>query len=122
MISPLALIFPERKSSVSVNMTEDVETRKLLDKLGSYFESRREGISGRGGFVGNDALPFINRAAKNMGGINVEELGSTLLDGTHTRKPKEQTGIRIRREDGDKNLGSFWEEVRRLEREAGWQV
>ena len=121
------MIFPERKSSVSVNMTEDMETtkketRELLDKLGRYFESQREGISGRGGFVGNDALPFIKRAAKNMDGIVVEELGSKLLDGTHTRKPQTKTGIRITREDGGKDLGSFWEEVIRLDREAGWDV
>lgn len=122
MISLASLYIPERKGSVSVNMTDDVETRKLLDNLGSYFESKREGISGRGGFVGKDALPFIKRAAESLGGITVEEFGSTLPDGTRTRNPQTNTGIRIKRQDGDRDLGSFWEEVRKLEREAGWQV
>lgn len=74
-------------------------------------------ISTNGVFVHEGEVALMRRAAGNLGGITVEELGDTLVDGTKTEEPVE-VGVRVKREDGQMDLREFWTEVDRLAAET----
>lgn len=70
----------------------------------------------QGLFFDKNKARLMSQAAKNLGGIKIEELGDTLPSGKSTSP--QDTGLRVTRMDGETNLGPFWNEVRRLEDES----
>lgn len=98
-------------------MVEDQGRRDYDDEM--YEMDDGPDIS-QGLFFQKDTAKQMRQAVKNLGGIQVEEVGDVLADGTENPNPQTKVAVKVTREDNPEGLlTNFWKKVERLREQEG---